>query len=117
MSNVFAPSLTASCRQLSATLHGVVFHILVGSANRLGLAAPVRVANGNPGQQGRFRPGHIGNRTPRAFPQSHHTATMRSQVVACQPYGRSALRVSSTITRLNGYDSTMMGSRRDHEYP
>src|SRR5216683_3073982 len=67
MSNVFAPSLTASCRQLSATLHGVVFHILVGSANRLDFAAPVRVANGNLGQQGRFRPGHIGNRTPRAF--------------------------------------------------
>ena len=54
MSNAVAPSLTASCQQLSATLHGVVFHILVGSANRLDLAAPVRVANGNLGQQGRF---------------------------------------------------------------
>src|SRR6266480_2531725 len=41
--NTFAPS-KASCQRPPATLHGVVFHISVGSANRLDLAAQV-VAN------------------------------------------------------------------------
>src|SRR6266566_1784065 len=52
VSNTFAAS-KASCRRPPATLHGVVFHISVGSANRLDLAAQV-VANGKSGQPGRF---------------------------------------------------------------
>src|SRR6266576_3835428 len=52
VSNVFASSFNA-CQRPPATLHGVVFHISVGSANRLDLAAQV-VANGKSGQPGRF---------------------------------------------------------------
>src|SRR6266516_4698169 len=43
VSNTFAAS-KASCQRPPATLHGVVFHISVGSANRLDLTAQV-VAN------------------------------------------------------------------------
>src|SRR5437588_11653413 len=43
---IFSRSLTASCQQLSATLHGVVFHILVGSANRVSSRAWARTGCG-----------------------------------------------------------------------